>query len=441
MGISMSGVGSGFDWQSLIDQLTQAEQKQKITPLTTQKTKYQDKLTAWQSLATKLSALQTVAKNLTNPYESSGGSGALSISLYSDSTVPASSLLTATKGSDATAGNYQINITKVALSQKIRSTDVTTQTSDAGWSGTFIVEGHAIDSHHKSLQTMRDEVNALNTGSNPTGVTASITMNGTKYRLVLTHDATGAAGMNLTDNTGKLGTVLQAGQDADFSIDSESYTSSSNTIADAIDGVVLHLRGSDAATTLTLEISAEEAEEDTTVRDSVQAFVVAYNDLSTYISQQMSYDITKNTTGGALFGDSAMKSIKNNLQSTFLNAGTYTAGLTVDSQNKMSLDIAAFDDARAIDPAGTLSLFTTLAQNMYDQLDDVTDSIDGPVTLQEKGLQDGMSRLDGKITRTQEMIDRRMEMMKNQYINLDSALSAMQSQQSWLTSQLSSLSS
>jgi flagellar hook-associated protein 2 len=436
MGISLSGVGSGFDWQSLIDQLTEVETTQRINPLKTQKTKYQDKLTAWQSLGTKLSALQTAVGNL----KDTSDFDVFKASLTSSTTISADSLLSVTPGTGATAGRYEIIVDHIAKSQKIQSSSVTSQTSETGWTGSLTLEGHTITLDGKSLQTLRDEINALNTDDTPSGVTATILqVSDNDHRLILTHDASGAAGMSITDgSTGhNFSTTLQAGIDAAFSVDGISMTRSSNTITNAIAGLTLNLKGGDASTTVTLDVT----EDNESIENKVQAFLDAYNDLSTYINQQTSYDATKNTAGGVLFGDNTLKSIKSNLQSAFLNAGMFAAGITVDSNNKLSLDSDDFETALADDFNGTVTLFNTMAQNMYDALDNVTDSIDGTITLQKNSLQANIDRMDDKITSTQALVDRKMELLKAQYINLDAALTEMQSQQSWLTSQLASLSS
>jgi flagellar hook-associated protein 2 len=435
MGISLSGVGSGFDWQSLIDQLTQVETSQRINPLTAQKTKYQDKLTAWQSLGTKLSALQTAVGNL----KDTSDFDVFKASLTSSTTTSADSLLSVTPGAGAKAGRYEIIVDHIAKSQKIQSSSVTSQTTDAGWTGTLTLEGNAITLDGKSLQTLRDEINALNTGESASGVTATILqVADNDHRLILTHDDTGAAGMSIVDGSAgsNFSTTLQAGLDAAFSVDGISMTRSSNAINDAIGGLILNLKGGDASTTVTLDV----AEDNESIQDKIQAFVDAYNDLSTYISQQSSYDVNNNKAGGVLFGDNVLKSIKTNLQSAFLNAGMFTAGITVDSNNKLTLDSDDLKTALAGDFTGTATLFNTMAQEMYDALDNVTDSIDGTLTLQENSLQASIDRMTDKITSTQTMIDRKMELLRTQYINLDSALTQMQSQQSWLSSQLASLS-
>ncbi|MCG6533587.1 MAG: hypothetical protein L7F78_02625, partial [Syntrophales bacterium LBB04] len=54
----ISGLASGFDWSTMIDQLMAIDQ-QKVTLLTTKQDDYKSKLTEWQGVNTKLLALKT----------------------------------------------------------------------------------------------------------------------------------------------------------------------------------------------------------------------------------------------------------------------------------------------------------------------------------------------------------------------------------------------
>ena len=57
---SVSGLSSGIDWQSMIDQIMQLEQQRRLDPITTASTKAQGQYDAWgqwQSLLQRLSSL------------------------------------------------------------------------------------------------------------------------------------------------------------------------------------------------------------------------------------------------------------------------------------------------------------------------------------------------------------------------------------------------
>ncbi|MBE0582703.1 MAG: hypothetical protein IH612_02955, partial [Desulfofustis sp.] len=62
----ISGLSSGFDWRSMIDQLMAVEHRP-IDLVTARKTDTETKLTEWQSANSKLLALKTVAAGLKDP--------------------------------------------------------------------------------------------------------------------------------------------------------------------------------------------------------------------------------------------------------------------------------------------------------------------------------------------------------------------------------------
>jgi flagellar hook-associated protein 2 len=454
MGITMSGIGgTGFDYETLISNLTTAETQAQITPLNTQKTNYQDKLTAWQSLGSKLSTLQTAVENL----KDSDDFSVYKASLTSSSTTSADSLLSVSAGTSATPGSYKIQINQLAQSQKIISSTAATQDTASGWTGKITLAGHDISltdggGASKSLQTLRDEINTLNTGSSPSGVVASILqVKGGDFRLTLTNQATGSAGMSITDaghyfsnddeNEGTFVlNTLQAGKDAKFTVDGIPITRSNNTVTDVISGLTLNLKGEEGdvpTTTLALDVG----QDTDAVKSKIQGFISAYNQILDYVDQQNSYDATKNKTGGALFGDNTLRSIKSNLQETLLDSGLFAAGITVDKNNRLTLNSDTLSTALAKDSTGTVSLFKNTAQKLDTSLKALTDSIDGTVTLKENSIQSGIDATTKKITTTQDLIDRKMAALTQQYIALNAALSEMQSQQSYLTTQLDSLSS
>ena len=59
----ISGLSSGFDWRSMIDQLMEIEHN-KVDLVENQKTEYEDKLSEWQSFNTKLLSLKSTAEDL-----------------------------------------------------------------------------------------------------------------------------------------------------------------------------------------------------------------------------------------------------------------------------------------------------------------------------------------------------------------------------------------
>jgi len=107
MGVSLSGLASGFDWQSLIDQLAQAERAPQ-TKQRTEQTTLQNQNNAYGSVKTDLGILQNAINALKDPtlYDSRSA-------VSSDSTIA-----NTTAGTGAAQGSYSFDITQLATASK-----------------------------------------------------------------------------------------------------------------------------------------------------------------------------------------------------------------------------------------------------------------------------------------------------------------------------------
>jgi len=205
----------------------------------------------------------------------------------------------------------------------------------AGSNGSYIGAGYTqdgaqnmgtvtLDTKDQSLQGIRDAINKANIG-----VTATIVSDGSAnpYHLVVTSNKTGASSsMKISvggdgdqapdaaiaalmgyDPAGTQGLTQTSGaQDTKLTMNGIEVTSKSTTVADAIQGVSL-----DVATlgSSTLTVSQDTS----TVSDSINAFVKAYNTLNSTIAGLTSYN-ADTKVAGALQGDSAVRSIQSQLR-------------------------------------------------------------------------------------------------------------------------------
>lgn len=209
-GTSMiSGLASGLDWQKIIEQLRALEHK-RIEVIESRKGTYANKLSAWQAINTKLLSLKTAAGQLNKP----AYFNLYTVSLSSNTTIEAEEIISATTTTSAAPGSYQIKVNSLASAQKLSSTSFASQTTALNLSGDIIVGGRTVSiSATDSLSSIRNKINAVNSGENASKVTASIVNYGNEgYRLILTSDEEGLAGISLlnggaTDLLGLLGFV------------------------------------------------------------------------------------------------------------------------------------------------------------------------------------------------------------------------------------------
>jgi flagellar hook-associated protein 2 len=342
----VSGLASGLNWRNIVDQIRKLE-TQKIDLIAQKKKEYGEKVSAWQGINKKLLSLKTQAEAL----NSNKGFNLYTVSLSSNTSTKAEDILSVTAGEDASPGSYQIVVQQLARAQKFSSRGFSSQTSSLNLSGDLLVNGKTVHlSSADTLLSLRDKINAVNTGTDPSGVSASIIHDGTTgYRLILTSDKEGSGGISLLnggteDLLGALGiSEIQSGADALLSVDGISVTSSSNTVKEVIQGATLNLKRADVNTAVTVTVGRDYAG----IKDKLKGLVNAFNEVIDAIYAQSSYDQEKQKAGGPLFGDSALRLIRSNLTQIILNkaSGTQEAfstlgqvGINLDNQGRLKTD-------------------------------------------------------------------------------------------------------
>lgn len=276
----------------------------------------------------------------------------------------------------ATPGSFTLTVNTLARAEKLAGTGQADFATPLGVSGTFSVNGQdVVVTTADSMVAIRDRINALNSGTTPTGVNATIlSVSGTDHRLVLTSATTGATGIALAESSGTVlqslgfldgggaklaGSILTSGADASFAIDGIAMTRTSNVITDAITGVTLTLVSEEAGASTAIEVGRF----GTAARDAMQQFVEAYNALVTFIQEQG----TVTSSRPALYGDSLLRTARAALPTVLLTAvggaaadlaTVARAGLSLDRNGKLSLDAAAFDASFSSRYGDLRTLFT-----------------------------------------------------------------------------------
>ncbi|MCG6537200.1 MAG: hypothetical protein L7F78_21440, partial [Syntrophales bacterium LBB04] len=74
------------------------------------------------------------------------------------------------------------------------------------------------------------------------------------------------------------------------------------------------------------------------------------------------------------------------------------------------------------------------------QLGYITNSTDGYVSFKETSLQDSIDSYDTQISQMNDALARKKDMLTNKYVAMEVALESIKNQSTWLTSQISALS-
>jgi flagellar hook-associated protein 2 len=386
---SVSGLASGIDSANIVDQLMAIEGR-KVTMLQDKQADELAKQREMNVLGVSLSSLRSMTIDLADQNNFLVNQS----NLTSDTTTDADSLLTVTPSSNVVPGAHTITINQLAAAEKLGSgsavkdstgTVITSDLVALGYTASsFTVQGKATSAQTvnvastDTLRDIRDNINALNTGTNATGVTASILkVDGSDYRLIVTADDTGLtdglvnmAGAELDGGGGNLKNLelgngaqtLQAAADASIDIDNITITRESNSITDAIPGYTLDLLNADAGTTITVNTSIDQ----TAVKEKIQSFVDSYNEVMDFINEQMKFNVDTKS-GGILAGESILRSIQSQLSSSLLTAVPGLAsdrnslaliGVEPDSKGHLGINATTLDNLLATDPNTVRDIFT-----------------------------------------------------------------------------------
>ena len=429
---SISGL-SGFDSATFVEQLMQLE-KVPQDRLKTRQSSEKTVLTALQTLNTTLASLKTQAEALARPTTWQAVKGT-----SSSTAVTVSALSTAASGSfgvtvDRIAVPHQVGFGESAALDDIVATPPVVQITSHDGTVHDIATGDG---------SLKDIISAINSSSAETGVRATaVRVADGSYRLMVQATQTGEAGrftITLEDGSDLLGgATVRQGEDAQITLGPGiTATSSTNTFADVMPGVTLTLDPS-AATGSTATVTL--ARDTTASKDAVKALVDKVNSLLTTIDTQ-----TK-AGSGILAREQSARGVRNAILETVFGGSSSMAsvGIQTDRYGKLVFDAQAFDTAYAADPAAVAAQFTSgdtngWAARVAAAAKAASDPVSGAVTGAIAGRQGSIDRLQDSIDSWDVRLDLRQKSLSRQYSALETALSTLQGQSSWLSSQIAAL--
>lgn len=295
--VSVSGLGTGIDFKAAVDSIIKARQIP-VDRLQSRVTGNEAQITAYQDARNLLNGLQDSLKNLRgavtidNSANAFGAKQAFASVTRTDGATPsaAANILGVSLTSAAAAGSHSVEILQTAAAHKIASDAYASTNTPLGLTdgNKFTIEGKEIVvSASDTLLSLRDRINAANTGTSPSGVSASIvSVSATQNFLVLTKDTAGTiiaisntTGAPLTTagilTGGVVKNELQAPRKAQFYADglldqtNKAYESARQTSAAATLGSNGTIRFNDGVTTLDLAYTSGQSVQ--TLADNINA--------------------------------------------------------------------------------------------------------------------------------------------------------------------------
>jgi flagellar hook-associated protein 2 len=408
MGISFNAAsllnGNGIDVNAVVSELQSASSGQ-LTLWKQEQSDLQTKASQLTTINTDLSSLASAVQALTDPL---GAFSAVSAS----SSLPA--VVTATASSSATPGNHTLVVSSLASSGTVYTAalaDAKTSFLPSGAASADIklqVGGSNGTTHdiqitagtNDTLSTLATYINQQSSANN-WGVTATVLTDASGSRLSISSQATGSTGaLAITTNTtldssgNPTGTPTNltfetpvGGTNAVFTVDGIPFSSTTNSVSDAIPGVTLNLV-SPYTGQVQVAVSADQSQ----VTSALTTFVSAYNRVVGDLNAEFAVDPTTNSQG-PLASDGGLRS----LQTSLLADATYTvngsgglvnlAALGIDMQNDGTLSVNAqtLSNQLATNPSGVQDFFQNLttgfATNFNKDLTNLTDATQGPLNL------------------------------------------------------------
>ncbi len=435
---SISGLVSGLDTASIIDQLMQLEAAPQ-NQLKTKQSAEQTVLGALQSVNSDFASLLTKATSLADPATWQ------TLKATSTSTDVSANLTPA-----ATAGSFTVTVGQLATAAQT-SYDGDHALTDTVVTGSPVTLTAADGTAHSVITgtgTLSDLAAGINAAK--AGVTATTVRTGTNtYRLLLTADTTGAASAISLSNVALGNATASTGQDAQLTIGGIPASSASNTFTDLVPGVNVTL-GATAKAGTTSTITA--AQDSSSVKDAVKGLVDQVNSLLGSIDAKSANGA--GTSGGPLAADSTVRSVREALAGTVFGTGNTSMasyGIQLDRYGKLVFDGAAFDKAYAADPTDVMKQFTSAstdptlahpdgwAARVMAVAKAASDKYTGSITSAIKGANATIDELTKSIADWDDRLELRRTTLQNQYTALETALSSMQSQGQWLSGQIAQL--
>ena len=439
--VTFSGLSSGLDTSSLVKQLVAAE-RAPLDVVTGRQSDISSQKSIVSSLSSALAALGTAVRGMDQASE-----------LQPRTAASSDSHVTVAASSGAAATVHDVRVQQLARGQITSSREFTSAAAGVLGTGSLTIKVGDLEKtiDYGSTDSLADIASKIN--SSGAAASASVLFDGTSYRLMVASTATGTAAAPIfTDGGDSLDlsnsdNIKIPAKDAIAVIDGVPVTRGSNVISDAIAGLTLTLVSPHAVADANAAVSV--TQDTGSVRDKLKALVTAYNAVNTALHGQLDYTGTKKGTN-TLFGDSTLRQLQGALGSVMSGgygdalAGPAAAltvggiGLVRAKDGSLTLDEAKLNSVLSTNPNAVTDLFVTggFATAVTNLADSYTRSGDGIFAIKTKGLTDRNSVLQTQADHINARADKLQSQLEAQFTALETAMTKLRSQSSFLTSVL-----
>lgn len=434
--------GQGIDVNSLVQQII-SEKTGELSVWQGQQTTFATQDGLLSGIENNLTSLQTAVAALASP------TGALTAQAAASSQP---GVLTAVADSSAVSATHQVVVTSLATTGTLYTDPVA-----AGADTSFLTGGLTTGSiqlqvgsasgttrsiaitkgSDDTLNTLASYINTQST-ANDWGLTASVVSDASGSRLALFSQASGSAGAlaigSNTNTTLTFDTPL-GGTNAALIVDGVPFSSSSNTVTGAIQGVTLSLASQSPGDLVQLTVGPDTGQ----ITNAVNNFVSAYNNLVSTNNTQYAVDPTGVAPAPPLESNLSLRSV----QSSILADAAYSirgnsglvnlASLGINTNNDGTLTVGSnalgqtFAQVLAANPSAVQNFFqstsgTGFANSFNTDLTNLTSPTQGPLNAELTQNQAEQQDLTTTINNFDVQITAETAQLTSQYDSVNAAL-------------------
>ncbi|MRJ02473.1 MAG: flagellar filament capping protein FliD [Epsilonproteobacteria bacterium] len=283
---------------------------------------------------------------------------------------------------------------------------------------TIAIDGEEIDIEYTADDTIDDIAQKINSATDK--VNASIFFDGDNYRLILSSRETGTDNAITLKDDGDLLDNLELGRDysdshvqeaqnAQIDIYGESVESQTNTFSNLIEGIEIEVKESSDT-----PVSVEIANDDEAIKSSLEDLFGKYNSLVDYIKSQ-------SEEGAPLAGDFTLQSIRSQIFQRLTPLMERNLMEVDHTTGHISLKTTELEEQLSQDREGIQSALSDLQNSLQPYLEALFDT-DGVVNQKELSYDKKIDRYEDDIAAVVERITKESEILKAQFIHLDSIL-------------------
>jgi flagellar hook-associated protein 2 len=302
--------------------------------------------------------------------------------------------------------------------------------------GTFTVNGVSIN--YTAGETLNDVISAINSSS--AGVSASY--DSYEDQLVLTATSRGPQSITVADGTGNLATALrlttgdstaQVGKPTLFTVNGSSTVRQSDS--NILTAAQLGLTGVNFTATATGDTEVTVAPDVTTIANTINAFVTAYNSAQSLIASDMYVDSSDSTQDGPLASDTNLTFLASQLRA--VTDGSTNTSNTVRMLSDLgvasnatdntltNVDTTDLQDALTNNLSQVESLFndptTGLTNTIQTTLDAYDDPLNGVIVNEQNNITSEVTYNTQQISTLQEQLQAQQTALENEFALLDEA--------------------